>query len=204
MPGLLDLPPELHLKIFSYLPRESCPQDHRLSKIHPAVSLVNRQLRLESLDSFSSSYTWRFRIFTFSGGNKAYVDKLTIGYLQALQQANQLWRLQRLCFLYEVSPNSLTDFSRPELLLCDVLRDILRQVPKLRMMELQLCDVYSGVQLCSLMCLQLFAPLPKTWAYMLTPAESAPPLPLPPRLSRFAELLKEATGKTLFWEGSAI
>ena len=225
MTGLLDLPPELRLKIFSYHPRYGCPY-WRVFKDHPAVSLVNRQLRHESLDFFYRQYRWNICISVSEDGNMAYMSSDILRYLQALQEANQLFRIQRLCFLYtfprvtffsrmgadaRIHPFDVRDPDRVSFY--DTLRDILCQVPKLRLIEFsrRAFDESHVDRTCSSASLRLLATLPKSCEYRLTPALTSMlspksqyyqtgPMSSDPRipsLSMFAECLKETTGKTL-------
>ena len=224
--GLLDLPPELRLKIFSYYPRCGCPY-WRVVEDHPAVSLVSRQLRHESLDYFYHHYRWNICISISEDGNMAYMSSDIVKYLQALQQANQLYRIQWLRFQYAFP--GVTFFSRTDadsrthpfdvqdpdrVSFYDTLDDILCQVPKLRLIEFSRTgfDRRHVDRICSPACLRLLATLPKTCEYRLAPA---PASRLPPRSQHqtesissdpripssllFAEHLKEATGKTLLY-----
>lgn len=214
MTGLLDLPPELRLKIFSYHPRCACPY-WRVAQDHPAVSLVNRQLRHEALDSFYHHYRWNICISISEDGNMASMSSGNLKYLQALQHANQLCRIQRLRFVYtfpgvtffpRINGDSRTrpfDVQHPDRVsFYDTLRDILFQVPKLRLIEFSRTG-FHGIHVdkwCSPACLRLLGTLPKTCEYRLTPALTSP-LPVSRDTqflssANFAEHLKEATGKT--------
>ena len=223
MPGLLDLPPELRIKIFSYAypPRCACQVHYPVLPDHPAASLVNRELRLESLESFYRHYIWGIVISISKDGNVAYTSSGTVKYLQALQQANELHRIQH--FRFHFTFPGVKFFSRVEphcpfedeqdpdkVSYYDILHGILCQAPKLRLIEFSQAEHLGKhyKRLCSPAYLRLLRSLPKTCEYRLT---LAPNLPLRRRSktrirtsAKFAEHLKEATGKTLLVSERAI
>ena len=208
MTGLLDLPVEIRLKIFQYYPTCGGPI-WSVTKCHPPASLVNRQLRDESLDAFYRHYRWSICIAISEDGNMAYLSSEIVKYLQALQEDNQLCRIQRVRFMYtfpgvtSFSPTDPDPSTHPfdaqnldRVSFYDTLRDVLWQAPKLRLIEFPRAwfDGRHVHRMCSPACLRLVPTLPKTCKYVVTPA------PFSLSYSMFADQLEEATGKPLLCE----
>ena len=200
MPGLLDLPVEIRLKIFSYYPILRAPY-WRVAGDHPAVSLVNRQLRHESLSHFYSIYRWSFRISISEDGSMACMDKSILKYMRRLQRAGQLWRIQKARIMYTFtgvrSFSSMSDHfdaRYPEWpCFYDPFCDILCQAPLLRNIEFSWIvnyDKESHLPL-SPAGLRPLALLPKTCDYQVNQMFSSGPV------REFANCIEEATGKSV-------
>ena len=181
MPGLLDLPLEIRLQIFSYH-RNNQPPYWRVVNDHPPVSLVSRQLRQESLLTFYRPYRWPLCISISQEGNMASMDKKMIRYLQAMKENSQLYRIRHVRVVYTlpgVTVFSIRDVDpathpfdaqcpqRPSFY--NTLGDILHQAANLKCVEFACVPLHGDYRhkLSSPACLQLLAMLPSTCDYRL-------------------------------------
>ena len=211
MPGLLDLPLELRLKIFSYYSNEQPPY-WRVHHDHPTISLVNRQLRHESLHAFYRQYRWPLCIGIAQEGNMAFMDSEMIRHLQAMQQADQLWRIQRFRVMHTLPGVRIFSVSNRDPAIqpfdarhpdkasfYDTLREIFDQAANLKVIELawtqhkqkDLRRLYSRA------CLHLLTILPKSCEYRIMRSwsgEETPPIHI------FAQRIKEITGKQVDYQ----
>ena len=201
MPSLLDLPPELRLKIFAGLPVSRKPY-WQVAQDHPAISRVNRQLRQESLSQFYRNYRWPFFISIADDGSMAVMERGTILYLQRMERAGHLWRVQRIRIQYAFpaihSYQSISDHfdARYPKRKCfyDTFCNILRRAPNLRNVEFFIHGLVREQPhlLVSPACLQPLALMPKMCDYQVKqwfPDKEISEL--------FVNCLEDATGKTL-------
>lgn len=201
MPGLLDLPPELRLKILAELPVSRKPY-WQVVHDHPAISRVNRQLRQESLSQFYRSYRWPFFISIAKDGSMAVMEKGTILYLQRMERAGHLWRVQQIRIQYAFpaihSYQSISDHfdARYPERKCfyDTFCNILRQAPNLKNIEFFVHGLVREQQhlLVSQACLRPLALMPKTCDYQVKQWFTDKELS-----GLFVDCLEDATGKTV-------
>ena len=201
MPGLLDLPVELRLKIIADLPVSRKPY-WQVVHDHPAISQVNRQLRQESLSEFYRSYRWPFFISIAKDGSMAVMEKGTILYLQRMERAGHLWRVQRIRIQYAFpaihSYQSISDRfdARYPQRKCfyDTFCALLRRAPDLRNIEFFIHGLVREQQqlLVSQACLRPLALMPKTCDYQVKQCftDEGPS-------ELFVGCLEDATGRTL-------
>ena len=202
MPCLLDLPLEIRHKIFS---KHGLPRGPywRIATEHPNISLVNHQLRYEFLSYFYSHYRWAFCISISTDGSMAVMEQGTLRYLQRMQQAGQLWRLQKVRIIYAFP--AIQDFhGRPDHFdaqyptrpcFFDTFCGILRQAPSLRHIEFFAVALSSQSRglFVSQAALRPLALLPKSCDYEVSLAADATSGKGP--MFRFAECIEEATGR---------
>lgn len=202
MPYLLDLPLEIRRKIFSEYGLPKGPY-WRIITEHPNISLVNRQLRSEYLSYLYSRYRWAFCISISADGSMAVMEKGTLEYLQRMQQAGQLWRVQKVRIIYAFpaiqdfgSMSNHFDAQYPtRSCFFDTFCGILRQAPSLRHIK------FFGVTLShqkqhlfiSQAGLRPLALLPKSCEYQVTLATGVAADKGP--MFMFADCVEKATGK---------
>ena len=211
MPGLLDLPLEIRLKILAYLLDylgiSHSPPYWRVIGVHPPISLVNHQLRHESLDAFYRYYKWSLGIIIAQDGNAASATPEVIRCFQAMQRADQLWRLQRIGIVFilpQITSFSAIDLEQ-ELQPFDAqypdrpsfyksLGNILRRATKLRRIEITWFGSDSEDVLSAHLraCQQLTTFLPRTCEYKIRPFGYNS---YSPRLKRYIDGIQEEMTK---------
>ena len=209
MPTLFDLPREIRLKILRFCQEVDAPYWLAIN-LHPPTSLVNRQLREESLTCFYLHHRWSFCIWISQDGTQAHMNPNTIKYLKTLQREKQLWRIHKLRLMYSFPKVwDFTGSDDPALrpfrayyaeppCFYDTFFDILRTAPKLRLIEFAWMNNAGKdlEKLNSAACLYPFqyGMLPESCKYQIGQSKStAGALPV----QDFANFITEAIGKPI-------
>ena len=150
---LLDLPPELRVRIYEEL--DLLVDDRKVVFLNlralitttPAVFQVNRQLRHEARACFRSNIVWHIFIQAY-GDLIAGIYPPVIKALRSLGETDGLWRIQKFRLVYIIRPNPLFGVAASSFYVrgneepaeMEVLCHLLSEIPLLRSVEIKWND----------------------------------------------------------------